>query len=60
MSSFARFRLLASDLDGTLISATGGEDGAARRRFHAWRAGRKDIRLAYLTGRHFELATSGV
>ncbi len=60
MTSFAPSRLLASDLDGTLIPGGGRRDDAAARRFRTWHEGRPEIRLAYLTGRHFELATIGV
>jgi len=60
MTSFAPPRLFASDLDGTLIPGGGIRDEAASGRFRAWHERRPEIRLAYLTGRHLELASAGV
>lgn len=60
MRRVAPSRLLASDLDGTLIPVGGGRDPAAAERFRTWRGRHPETRLAYLTGRHFELARAGI
>ena len=50
-----RKRLLASDIDGTLI-APGTTDPEAVAAFRRWREGQSDLALAYVTGRSFENA----
>lgn len=52
-------RLLASDLDGTLIPAGLGVDGEAIGRFRSAVAAR-DLPLAYVTGRDVDLALRGI
>lgn len=51
--------LLASDLDGTLIPDGGGPHAAASR-FRTCVARFPRLGLAYVTGRHFELALEGI
>ena len=52
-------RMLASDLDGTLIDATGTDEGAMES-FRDFVAEAKDLVLAYVTGRSFEHAVEGI
>lgn len=57
----AREKLLASDLDGTLICPDLGEKNCAEiRAFSSAIAGQEALVLAYVTGRHLELALEGI
>ncbi|MCB0331375.1 MAG: HAD-IIB family hydrolase [Bdellovibrionales bacterium] len=60
MEESQEIKLFASDLDGTLIPVDESPDPQQLREFHDLIQSRSEFTLAYVTGRHFELALAGL